>query len=135
MLTFDELFIEAKKAREKAYANYSAFKVGAVIECKDGRLIYGANIENASYGLCMCAERNAIFQAHLLGYKKDDYLQLCIVADSKEVTTPCGACRQVLAELYSSSAPIYCCNLEKKYLKTTIKELLPYGFSEENLKK
>ena len=135
MLSFEELLKEAKFAREKAYAKYSNFKVGAVIECKDGRLIYGANIENAAYGLCMCAERNAIFQAHLLGYKPSDYAQLCIVADSNEVTPPCGSCRQVLAELYDKDAPIYCSNLEGKYIKTTINELLPYGFSEGNLKK
>ena len=78
MLSIEELMNEAKKAREKAYARYSGFKVGAVIECKDGKLIYGANIENSSYGLTMCAERNAIFQAYLLGYRKEDYVQLCI---------------------------------------------------------
>ena len=126
MLSFEELLLEAKKAREKAYAKYSSFKVGAVIECKDGKLIYGSNIENASYGLSMCAERNAIFQAHLLGYKKEDYLQLCIVSDSNDITSPCGACRQVLSELFNEEAPIYCANIQGKYLKTNIKELLPY---------
>ena len=135
MLSFEELLLEAKKAREKAYTKYSSFKVGAVIECKDGKLIYGANIENASYGLSMCAERNAIFQAHLLGYKKEDYLQLCIVSDSNDITSPCGACRQVLSELFNEEAPIYCANIQGKYLKTNIKELLPYSFNGENLKK
>ena len=76
MLSIDELINEAKKAREKAYARYSGFKVGAVIECKDGKLIYGANIENSSYGLTMCAERNAIFQAYLLGYRKEEHLHV-----------------------------------------------------------
>ena len=130
MLSFLELLSEAKKAREKAYAKYSSFKVGAVIECKDGKLI-----ENASYGLSMCAERNAIFQGYLLGYKKEDYLQLCIVSDSNDITSPCGACRQVLSELFNEEAPIYCANIQGKYLKTNIKELLPYSFSGENLKK
>ncbi len=135
MLEFNELLQQAINAREKAYAKYSNFKVGAVIECKDGKLIYGANIENAAYGLCMCAERNAIFQAHLLGYKQEDYLQLCIVADSNEITTPCGSCRQVLSELFNVEAPIYCCNLKGDYIKTSIKELLPYSFNEGNLTK
>lgn len=135
MLSVEELINEAKKARELAYARYSNFKVGAVIECKDGTLIYGANIENAAYGESLCAERNAIFQAYLKGYRKEDYLQLCIIADTEDITSPCGSCRQVLNELYSPTAPIYCCNLKGKYLKTTIKELLPYSFDEESLNK
>lgn len=135
MLSVEELINEAKKAREKAYARYSSFKVGAVIETKDGHIIYGANIENAAYGECVCAERNAIFQAYLKGYRKEDYLQMCVIADTDDITSPCGSCRQVLAELYSEEAPIYCCNLKGKYLKTTIKELLPFSFSGEDLKK
>lgn len=135
MLSIDELINEAKKAREKAYARYSGFKVGAVIECKDGKLIYGANIENSSYGLTMCAERNAIFQAYLLGYRKEDYIQLCIIADTERITSPCGACRQVLSELYNEDAPIYLCNLKGDFLKTNIKELLPFSFNGEDLKK
>lgn len=134
MLSIEQLINEAKKARELSYSPYSNFKVGAVIECKDGTLIYGANIENAAYGLCMCAERNAIFQAYLKGYRNDDYSQLCIVADSDEITSPCGSCRQVLSELFNPDAPIYCANLENKYIKTNIKELLPYGFGKGNLK-
>ena len=108
--------------------------VAAAILTKQGNIYVGVCIDTAST-LGMCAERNAIFQAHLLGYKPSDYAQLCIVADSNEVTTPCGSCRQVLAELYDKDAPIYCSNLEGKYIKTTINELLPYGFSEGNLKK
>lgn len=135
MLNFDELFDKAKVARELSYSPYSNFKVGAVIECKDGTVIYGANIENASYGLSMCAERNALYSAYLRGYKKNDFLQMFLVSNSQIITTPCGACRQVICELFPENAPIYCANLEKKYIKTSIAELLPYSFGEGNLKK
>lgn len=135
MLSKEELFNEAKIARNKAYAPYSHFAVGAVIECKDGTLIYGANIENAAYGLSLCAERNAIFQAFLKGYRSGDYLQMAIVADSDIVTTPCGSCRQVLAELFDADVPFYCFDMEGKFLKTTVRELLPHGFNKENLSK
>ena len=133
MLSESELLLHAKKARELSYSPYSNFKVGCVIECNDGQLIYGSNIENASYGLSMCAERNALFSAYLKGYKKDDFIQMALVADSSIITTPCGACRQVIEELFNYDAPIYCFNLEGKVLKTNIKELLPFNFSKENL--
>lgn len=135
MRTFEQLFPEAQHAQELSYSPYSHFRVGAVIECKDGTLIYGANIENAAYSVTVCAERTAIFQAYLRGYRKNDFAQLCLVADSEEITTPCGACRQVLSELFDPDAPIYCCGSTGKYIKTSVKELLPFGFSEENLKK
>ena len=135
MLTFDELFAEGIKARKLSYSPYSNFEVGAVLECKDGTLIYGANIENCAYGLSMCAERNAIFQGYLKGYRPGDYAQLLIVADSEDITSPCGSCRQVLSELMGMDTPVYCANLNKKYIKTTIGELLPYGFSKDNLEK
>ncbi len=134
MLSFDELFEEGLKARKLSYSPYSNFAVGAVLECKDGKLIYGANIENAAFGLSLCAERNAIFKAYLDGYRQEDYVQLLIVADSDDITSPCGSCRQVLSELMGLDVPVYCTNLKKKYIKTSIRELLPYSFSKENIK-
>lgn len=125
---------EAKKARELSYSPYSKFAVGAVIECRDGTLIYGANIENAAYGLCMCAERNAVFQGYLKGYRQKDYLQICIIADSEGITSPCGSCRQVLSELFSHEARIICANMDGEYLVTNIDELLPYSFSKGNMR-
>lgn len=134
MLTIDELFELAKNARELAYVPYSHFKVGAVIECKDGTIITGANIENAVLGLTVCAERNAIFQAYLKGYRNTDFVQMAICASSNsDITTPCGSCRQVLSELFDIDAPLYCFNLQKEYLKTSVRELLPYSFGKENL--
>ena len=111
-----------------------AGSVAAAIKTVTGNIYVGVCFDT-SCSLGMCAERNAIFQGHLLGYKKEDYLQLCIVSDSNDITSPCGACRQVLSELFNEEAPIYCANIQGKYLKTNIKELLPYSFSGENLKK
>ena len=134
MLSIEEMISEAKKARELSYSPYSKFAVGAVIECKDGTLIYRANIENAAYGLCMCAERNAVFQGYLKGYRQKDYLQICIIADSEGITSPCGSCRQVLNELFSHEARIICSNMDGEYLVTNIDELLPYSFSKGNMR-
>ena len=90
---------EAYKAMRHAYAPYSRYHVGACIELKDGRYILGANVENAAYGSSMCAERNAVYAAYSLGYRRDDIVGLAIVSDGKALVTPCGACRQVLGEL------------------------------------
>ena len=134
MLTFEELYNEVLKAREKAYAPYSNFKVGAVLECNDGKLFYGANVENSSYGLTVCAERNAIFQAVLEGYRSDDFAQMMLVTDSDILASPCGACRQVMAEFFNDDTPIIIVTLKGEKLITNVKELLPYSFSGRNLK-
>ena len=134
MLTIDEIILEAKKAQKSAYAPYSNFNVGAVLECKDGTIFYGANVENASYGLSICAERNAIFQAVLKGYRKDDFVKLCLITDSKSIASPCGACRQVISEFFLKETPIILATTNGEKLITNIGELLPYSFDEENLK-
>ncbi len=135
MLEIKEIINQAIKARELSYSPYSNFKVGAAIEVKDGTIILGANIENCSYPLSICAERTAIFETYLRGYKKEDILQIAIVADSKDITTPCGACRQVLSELFPRDKRIISANLKGDFLVSTIEELLPYSFSKENLDK
>ena len=99
MLPIEELIIKLKEARNNSYAPYSKFYVGAVLECKDGTILLGSNVENASYGLAMCAERNVLFQAYNKGYRKGDFNRLSIIADSNEITFPCGACRQAIVEL------------------------------------
>ena len=134
MLSTQEIIIEAKKAQEKAYAPYSNFRVGAVLECKDGTIFYGANVENASYGLTVCAERNAIFQAVLNGYRSDDFIKLCLITDSNTIASPCGACRQVISEFFNKDTPIILSTSNGQVLTTNIGELLPYGFDGENLK-
>ena len=121
------------KATKLSYSPYSNFKVGAAILMKDGNIVMGANIENASYGLTMCAERNTVFKAMLDGYKKEDMVAMALCADADEVPYPCGACRQVLSELFPLDAPIYVHNTRGKILETNVKELLPYIFNKENL--
>ena len=128
-----QLINEAIKARELSYSPYSHFKVGAAIECKDGTVFVGANIENASYPLCMCGERNAIYNAMMHGKKKEDFKTLVIVADSPEPCSPCGACRQVISELFPSDGLIIMANVKGETKETNIKELLPYAFSENDL--
>ncbi len=129
----DELLKIAREARSLSYSPYSHFAVGAAIECTDGSIFLGANIENASYPLCMCAERNAIYNAMMNGKTKDDFVALAIVADTERPCSPCGACRQVISELFPEDAPIYLGNLEGDTKETTIAELLPFAFDGEDL--
>ncbi len=128
-----DLIKEAIKAREKAYAPYSKFKVGAAILLKNGEVIHGANIENASYGLSNCAERSALFSLYSKGFKKEDIKEMAIVGDTNQPISPCGACRQVMNELLPKETSIYLTNLKGDLKKTTIKELLPYSFDEIEL--
>ena len=130
----EKLILKAREARELSYSPYSKFKVGAALLTKDGKVFLGANIENSSYPLCMCAERNALYHAMMNGYKKDDFVALALSADTDEPCSPCGACRQVISELFPKNAPIYMSNLRGDEKETTIDELLPYAFSEEDLK-
>ena len=130
-----ELLMEkAIQARRLSYSPYSHFAVGAVVLTKDGHLFEGANIENSAYPLCMCAERNALYNAYMNGYKKEDLVALALAADTDGPCSPCGACRQVISELFPNDAPIYMGNLKGAVQETTIKELLPYAFSEDDLK-
>lgn len=124
---------KAFEARENAYAPYSEFKVGACIQTKDGKYFYGANIENASYGLTNCAERSACFSAYSAGYGKEDIEALAVVTEGERLTTPCGACRQVLSELLCEDTPIILSN-RKETVTTNIKTLLPAMFGAEDLK-
>lgn len=123
----------AKEARGLSYSPYSHFAVGAAISCKDGSVYLGANIENSSYPLSMCAERNAIYNAYMDGKTKEDFDGLAILADTDAPTSPCGACRQVISELFPEDAPIILSNLKGDIKETTIKELLPFAFSGDDL--
>ena len=132
-LSPEELLDKAKQARALSYSPYSHFAVGAALECADGSVFCGANIENASFPLGMCAERNAIYHASMRGKKKEDFVSLAIVADTDEPCSPCGACRQVLWELFPLDAPIYLGNLKNEIKHVTAKELLPFAFNGEDL--
>ena len=133
-MTAEELVLKAIEARKLSYSPYSKFAVGAALLCKDGKVFSGANIENSSYSLCMCAERNALYNAMMNGYQKDDFLALAIVADTDEPCSPCGACRQVISELFPNNGQIYLANLKGALRQTNIGELLPLAFSSEDLK-
>lgn len=124
----------AIKGRENAFTPYSHFKVGAAVLLENGTIIDGCNIENASYGLCNCAERTALFKAYSFGYKKEDIKALAVVADTDRPTSPCGACRQVMSELMNQETPVYMANLKGDVMILSVKELLPYSFSESDLK-
>lgn len=130
----EKLILKAQEARSLSYSPYSKFKVGAALLTKDGKVFVGANIENSSYPLCMCAERNALYNAMMNGYKKDDFVALALSADTDEPCSPCGACRQVISELFPKDAPIYMSNLHDEEKETTIEELLPFAFSGDDLK-
>lgn len=129
-----DLIAKAIEARQLARTPYSHFQVGAALLTKDGRVFLGANIENSSYPLCMCAERNAVYNAYLHGVKKEEIEALALAADTDGPCSPCGACRQVLSELMPSKAPIIMANLKGDVKITNISELLPYAFSEDDLK-
>jgi cytidine deaminase len=133
MKEYQDILDRAFKAMENAYAPYSNYSVGACVLTKDNKYFIGANIENASYGLTNCAERNAIFQAYSNGYRKKDIEAIAIVSDGKTLATPCGACRQVLVELLEKHTPIVLSN-HKMEKVTNIEELMPMSFTEEDLK-
>ena len=129
-----ELVTKALEARKLSYSPYSNFQVGAALLCKDGKVFVGANIENSAYPLCMCAERNALYHAMMNGYKKSDFLALAIAADTDTPCSPCGACRQVISELFPRDGVILLTNLKGDSYKTNIDELLPLAFSGDDLK-
>ena len=120
-----ELLNAALSARERAYAPYSKFLVGASVLAKSGKIYTGCNIENASYGLTVCAERNALFSA--VGAGEREFTALCVVGDTEAPISPCGACRQVMAEFKVTC--IILANLKGDVKEYTLEELLPYGFS------
>ena len=126
-----ELIPIAKKASEKAYAPYSGFKVGAALLTKSGKIYQGCNVENASYSLTNCAERTAIFSAVADGER--EFSALVVFTNTDVLFAPCGACRQVLSE-FGNEIEILIVSKDKEKV-TTIKELLPLGFSLNQNKK
>ena len=125
-----KLIDEAILGRKRSYSPYCKFKVGAAILLKNGSFIHGCNIENVSYGLSNCAERTALFKMVSEGYSKEDVVAMAIVADTTLPVSPCGACRQVMAELLKKETKVILANMKKEYKMTTVEELLPYSFEE-----
>ena len=120
----------AIEAREKAYAPYSNFKVGAAVLTEKGNIYTGCNIENASYGLSICAERVAIFKAVSEGER--NFKMLVVVADTDQPVSPCGACRQVMIEF--GDYDVVLANLKGEFKIYKVSQLLPENFDKENLK-
>src|SRR6516162_770777 len=125
-----DLIAKATAAREKAIAPYSGFKVGAALRMKDGRIYTGCNIENASYGLSICAERVALWKA--LSEGALEFSEIAIVTDAEVLTSPCGACRQLLWE-YCGNIPIHLHSLKGLNQKLTLAELFPHPFDRRSL--
>jgi cytidine deaminase len=126
-LNNDELIAIAREAKERAYAPYSGFRVGAALLSRDGRVFTGVNVENASIGLSVCAERNAIARAVADGIT--DFERLAIVTDeTAEPTMPCGVCRQVMWE-FSHDLPVIVESGAGHRVETTIAELFPRPFT------
>ncbi|PHA02257.1 cytidine deaminase [Bacillus pseudomycoides] len=122
---------EATKMLSKAYIPYSKFPVGAALVTKDGKIYTGCNIENASYGLCNCAERTAIFKAVSEGERNFSYLVITGKTDGP--ISPCGACRQVIAEFCDPQMPVLLTNQKGDEKEVTVESLLPGGFSIDDL--
>lgn len=121
------------KLLDNAYAPYSNFHVACLVEMKDGRLIPGVNVENASYGASICAERNAITTAIALGYKKCDFKNIYIMVSGEKLSTPCFMCRQVIVELFDKDSEIILMGKNGEEEKYTVEEICPYPFDETDL--
>ena len=131
MFSADPLIAAAAIARSRAFAPYSNFLVGAALEGDDGTIVMGCNVESASYGLTLCAERVAIVKAVSEGRRR--FKRLAVVTDTDRPTPPCGACRQLLWE-FAPDAEVILANLRGVALKYKVAELLPAGFDAGNLK-
>ncbi|AGK97084.1 cytidine deaminase [Clostridium pasteurianum] len=130
-MDYKKLILEALKYRERAYAPYSKFKVGAAVIMEDGKIYSGCNIENASYGATNCAERTAIFKAVSEGGKT--IKAIAIVGDLHNYTYPCGICRQVIEEFSDYSTDIVLAKNENDYIVKNFGEILPGAFSKKDL--
>lgn len=129
----NELIYHAIKAKENSYSPYSQFRVGASLLTSDGEIFSGCNVENSSYGLAICAERNAVFQAAFAG--KRSIVAVAISSDESEFITPCGACRQVISEFADGKAEIILINKHAKTKAVKFKSIFPVPPALHKLKK
>lgn len=131
-MTHKRLVTIARNARKNSYSPYSKFRVGAALLAKDGKVFTGCNIENSSFGLTICAERTAIFKAVSEGYSR--FKAIAIATDQSEFIAPCGACRQVIADL-AGDIDFIMSNKRGGLMVMKISELLPFPFGPKNLRK
>jgi cytidine deaminase len=127
----DPLVVAARRARRNAVAPYSHFRVGAALETVDGSVITGVNVENATYGLTVCAERVAMFTALAAGHRR--FRRIAIVADTEDPTPPCGACRQILWE-FGGDLAVTLANTRRVTGRHQLADLLPLPFDARLLK-
>ena len=130
-MSVSKLVAAARRARRHAHAAYSNFKVGAALEAADGTIITGCNVENATYGLTICAERVAMFKALSEGHRQ--FRRVAIVADTETPTPPCGACRQILWE-FGGDLEVILANLTRESGRHQLRDLLPLPFDNRLLK-
>ena len=131
MVDHTTLINAARAARERAFAPYSTFKVGAALETADGTIVTGCNIENSTYGLTLCAERVAVFKAVSEGYR--EFRRVAVVADTQDPTPPCGPCRQILWE-FCGDIEVVLANLTEEKGSYRLKDLLPMPFDARLLR-
>ncbi len=127
----EKIIEQTRKYLKNAYVPYSNFRVAACVETND-QLYFGANIENASYGLSNCGERSALFYAYSHGVRKEDIKAIYVVTTADTITTPCGACRQVMAELMPRDAKVILAN-DDETQTYTVEGLLPHAFDAESM--
>ena len=131
-MTDKELVELAWKAREQSYSPYSGFAVGAALECRDGTVYLGCNVEGASYGNAICAERTALVKAVSEG--KQSFTRIAVAAVSPDYTAPCGICRQMLYE-FSPDMTVLCVDQNREWVAVKLRDLLPLGFSAASMEK
>jgi len=124
---------ELIKLLDKAYAPYSKFQVSALLEMNDGKFIPGVNVENASYGATICAERNAITTAVAMGYKKGDFKNIYIMVSGEKLSMPCFMCRQVIVEFFNKDSKIILMGKNGETEEYEVSEICPYPFDENDL--
>jgi cytidine deaminase len=130
LATSEALVASARAARERALADYSGFKVGAALETADGTIVTGCNIENATYGLTICAERVAVFKALSEGHRQ--FRRIAVVADTQSPTPPCGPCRQILWE-FAGDLEVILANVTAVTATYRLSDLLPHPFDRRLL--
>ena len=126
-MTDRQLINLAEQASRNAYVPYSHFAVGAALECRDGTVFTGCNVENAALGSTICAERTAIFKAVSEGHR--DFVRIVIAGKSEDYCVPCGSCRQVMME-FAPEMEVICLNGQGQARSFRLRELLPYGFDQ-----
>ena len=124
---------ELIKLLDNAYAPYSKFHVSCVLLMKDGTHVPGVNVENASYGATICAERNAITTAIAMGYKKEDFDKLYVMVSGEKLSTPCFMCRQVITEFFDKDSEIILMGRNGDSKVYTVSDMCPYPFDSDDL--